>query len=55
MTFGPVDTIFAAAGLLCLLGGIYAALNLRGAHLAEARAGEGADAQMPDPAMAGGE
>jgi MFS family permease len=31
MTFGPVDTIYCAAGALILLSGVYAATGLRGA------------------------
>lgn len=34
MRFGPIDSIFTAAGLLILLGGIYATANLRGVRLA---------------------
>jgi MFS family permease len=30
MTFGPVDTIFFVAGLLCVLGGVNALVSLRG-------------------------
>jgi len=29
LTLGPIDTIFTAAGLLCLAGGLYAMVNLR--------------------------
>lgn len=31
MTFGPVDTIYCAAGVLILLSGVYALIGLRGA------------------------
>jgi hypothetical protein len=31
MAFGPLDTIFLAAGVLGLLGGLYAMVMLRGA------------------------
>ncbi len=34
MTFGPIDTLFTFAGLLILLGGVYAMVNLRGVTLA---------------------
>ncbi|HEY7124972.1 MAG TPA: MFS transporter [Ktedonobacterales bacterium] len=35
MTFGPIDTIFAFSGLLILLGGLYAMVNLRDVRLAK--------------------
>ncbi len=37
ITFGPIDTIFTGAGVLVILGGLYAAVNLRGVHLAGER------------------
>ncbi len=37
VTFGPIDTIFTGAGLLVILGGLYAMVNLRGVHLAGER------------------
>lgn len=37
VTFGPIDTIFTGAGVLVILGGLYAAVNLRGVHLAGER------------------
>jgi MFS family permease len=37
VTFGPIDTIFTGAGILVILGGLYAMLNLRGIHLAGER------------------
>ncbi len=37
VTFGPIDTIFTGAGILIVLGGLYAAVNLRGIHLAGER------------------
>lgn len=33
LAFGPIDTIFAVAGLLFLLGGFYALVSLRGVNL----------------------
>jgi MFS family permease len=36
VSFGPVDTLFTAAGLLILLGGLYAMRNLRGVRLRNA-------------------
>jgi hypothetical protein len=53
MTFGPVDTIFLAAGLLCVLGGVNALLNLRGVDRRLARADtEPASAEAEAPASA---
>jgi MFS family permease len=37
VTFGPIDTIFTGAGVLVVLGGFYAMVNLRGVHLAGER------------------
>jgi MFS family permease len=37
ITFGPIDTIFVGAGVLVILGGLYAMVNLRGVHLAGER------------------
>ncbi|HLW02201.1 MAG TPA: MFS transporter [Ktedonobacterales bacterium] len=37
ITFGPIDTIFVGSGILVILGGLYAMLNLRGVHLAGER------------------
>jgi MFS family permease len=36
VTFGPLDTLFGAAALLLILGGLYALLNLRGVTLPSA-------------------
>jgi hypothetical protein len=33
IAFGPVDTIFTCAGLLAVMAGFYAMVNLRGIHL----------------------
>jgi MFS family permease len=49
-TFGPVDTIFMAGGLIALLGGVYCALRLRSSviereHVHEAPAAESAEAE----------
>ncbi|HKS70287.1 MAG TPA: hypothetical protein VJQ45_07700 [Ktedonobacterales bacterium] len=38
-TFGPVDTIYLAAGVLALLGGLSALVMLRGVLLAGERGG----------------
>ncbi len=38
VTFGPLDTIFGAAALIVLLGGLYAMVNLRGVSLPSANA-----------------
>ena len=38
IVFGPIDTIFAVAGLLGILAALYAARNLRGVRLAGERA-----------------
>jgi hypothetical protein len=38
MDFGPVDTIFTSTGILIVLGGLYAMVNLRGVILAKADA-----------------
>ncbi|WIG61696.1 MAG: hypothetical protein OJF49_004444 [Ktedonobacterales bacterium] len=38
-TFSPVDTIFAVAGLLALIGGLYTMRSLRGVRLAGERGG----------------
>jgi MFS family permease len=35
MTFGPIDTLFTFSGLLILLGGFYAVVNLRDVRLAK--------------------
>jgi MFS family permease len=61
MTFGPIDTLFTFAGLLILLGGLYALVNLRDVRLAqegEQASAEAAPApanvgEMPGPAVAG--
>lgn len=37
VAFGPYDSIFGVGGLLCVLGGLYAMLRLRGVHLAGER------------------
>jgi MFS family permease len=39
-SFGPIDTIFTGAGLLMVLGGLYAMIELRGGTLARAEASE---------------
>lgn len=39
MSFGPIDTIYLAAGVLALLGGLYALVMLGGVRLAAARGG----------------
>lgn len=39
MTFGPIDTIILASGVLAMLGGLYAMLMLRGVRLAGERGG----------------
>jgi hypothetical protein len=49
LRFGAVDTIFSAAGVLILLGGLYAATNLRGVRLAGERG-----AVTPLPTTVGG-
>jgi MFS family permease len=58
MTFGPVDTIFTAAGALCIVGALYAMRNLRGVDRRLAREaaraevpGESADAGQHGPAQ----
>jgi len=38
MTFGPVDTIYCAAGALILGSGVYAMIGLRGADARDQRA-----------------
>ena len=38
MTFGPVDTIYCAAGALILVSGVYAAIGLRGADARDRQA-----------------
>lgn len=43
--FGPIDTIFGVAGILCIIGGIYALMNLRAAP--KAAAGGGGTAPTP--------
>jgi hypothetical protein len=45
MTFGPVDTIFTAAGALCIVGALYAMRNLRGVDRRFLR--EAARAEVP--------
>ena len=37
ISFGPIDTVFVGAGILVILGGLYAMVNLRGVHLAGER------------------
>jgi sugar phosphate permease len=44
--FGPIDTIFGVAGILCIIGGIYALLNLR----ADPKAAAGGGGTAPTPA-----
>ncbi|HEV7127782.1 MAG TPA: MFS transporter, partial [Ktedonobacterales bacterium] len=50
LTFGPVDTIFAVAGAIGMLGALYAWAGLRGIRLAGERGGPVASA-LPEPAM----
>jgi MFS family permease len=45
LTFGPVDTIFAVAGVLVLLGGLYAMVMLRGVDAPSTEAAPAADAR----------
>jgi MFS family permease len=40
ISFGPIDTILTGTGVLTLLGGFYALVNLRGVTLAKARTPE---------------
>ncbi len=47
IAFGPIDTIFIGAGILIILGGIYAMVNLRGVHLAGERGHVEAPAEVP--------
>jgi MFS family permease len=53
VTFGRIDTIFAFSGLLILLGGLYALLNLRDVKLAKGgeQGSSGAEA-APEPVSA---
>ncbi len=51
LTFGPMDTIFTGTGLLILLGGVYAMVNLRQVRLA----GENAPAAALSVEAAAGE
>jgi MFS family permease len=54
--FGPVDTIFMAAGLIALLGGVYCALKLRSSVIERERVREeapAADSAEPEAALAG--
>jgi MFS family permease len=51
LTFGPIDTIFTGTGLLILIGGVYAMLNLRQVRLS----GEKAPAAAPMEVAAAGE
>jgi MFS family permease len=44
LTFGPVDTIFMAGGLIALLGGVYCALKLRSSLIEREHVHEGAPA-----------
>lgn len=50
MTFGPIDTIFLAAGVLAALGGLYAMVMLRGVRLAGERGGPPAATDADDDA-----
>src|SRR5262249_14935983 len=52
ITFGPLDTIFGAAALLILLGGIYAALSLRGLTLPSTTGNGTAGAETSPPSAA---
>ncbi|HEU5440619.1 MAG TPA: MFS transporter [Ktedonobacterales bacterium] len=49
LDFGPVDTIFSAAGLLAVLGGAYAMVRLRGVRLAGERGGPTATSEDGQP------
>lgn len=51
LTFGPIDAIFTGTGLLILIGGVYAMLNLRQVRLA----GEDTPAAAPMEVAAAGE
>jgi len=35
ISLGPIDTIFTGTGILAILGGLYAVINLRGVKLAK--------------------
>lgn len=50
-TFGPVDTIFMAGGLIALLGGVYCALKLRSSVIECERVHEERDATSAEPEM----
>ena len=50
MTFGPIDTIILASGVLATLGGLYAMVMLRGVRLAGERGGSPAATDAaPEP------
>ena len=55
-TFGPVDTIFMAGGLIALLGGVYCALRLRSAVIEREHVHEEPEATAApelEPSLAG--
>jgi MFS family permease len=55
-TFGPVDTIFMAGGLIALLGGVYCALRLRSAVIEREHVHEAppvTDSAEPETALVG--
>jgi MFS family permease len=55
-TFGPVDTIFMAGGLIALLGGVYCALRLRSAVIEREHVHEeplAAESAEPEIALVG--
>jgi hypothetical protein len=55
-TFGPVDTIFMAGGLIALLGGVYCALKLRSSVIEREHIHEeapAADSTEPETALTG--
>jgi MFS family permease len=48
ISLGPIDTIFTGAGVLVVVGGFYAMVNLRGIHLAGERGHVAAPAETPE-------
>jgi MFS family permease len=50
LTFGPIDGIFAASGLLAALGGLYVGMRLHGVRLTPSAATAPADAIAQTPA-----
>jgi len=56
LSFGAIDSIFAAAGILAVLGGLYAGVRLRGVRLSAANSEAAAQAEPESaetPSMAG--